>query len=276
MKFLDYDFKLEDSNVVIFGVKIFEEVSKSLRETSRYLEEFDIDKRKNLLENIKIADIGDLNLKTLEDITFHTKKIIKLNKVPLIISGDHPSLFSMQAFDRNTKIISFDAHCDLKNEYEDEKIIELSSWDGNFNSKVNGATWLRRLSEIINTKNILLLGIRSCDESELEYIEKNKISYFTSKSIKENLDYVKKAIEDFTEDSKLYFTIDLDVFDPSIAPAVHYPEPNGLFFSEFQKLIQSIKGKLVGMDICALNPIPNNRITEFLAIRTIFEILSLI
>lgn len=279
MKFLKSQFSLEESNIVVFGVPIgkrFKDISEKLRKTSIYLEVFDIDRKRNLLENIKISDLGDLEIKNLEEIISYTKNIVQKNKIPLLISGDHPTLFSFQAFDEKTKIISFDAHCDLKDEYEDEKIIDLSTWSGNFDSRVNGATWLRRLCEKIDPKNILLLGIRSCDEDELKFIEDNDIHYFTSSKIKEDIKSVKQKVKEFTKNSKLYITLDIDVFDPSIAPAVHHPEPNGIFFNDFRNLLESFKGKLVGLDVCCLNPIQNNEVTEFLVIRSIFEILGLI
>ena len=279
-KFLWEHSNQKNGNVVVFGVPIGKNAGqalKCLRETSEFLESFDIENKRNLLENIEINDIGNLKLKSLEEITKQTRKIIENNKIPLILGGNHLlSLYSIQAFD-NTKVIVFDAHGDLKNKYDDEKMREMDYYaNGKFDAKTNEATWLRRLCENVNPKDILIFGIRSCDEFELEYMKKNSLKYFTSKLIETNLEAVKQTIKEFTKDAKVYISVDLDAFDPSIAPAVDHPEPNGILFKDFNELVNSISGKVVGMDICCLKPIKDNQVTEFLAIKIIFEILGLV
>jgi len=185
------------------------------------------------------------------------------------------TLYSLRAF-KDVKLIVFDAHCDLKNEYEDETVKKDLDFmrDIKFNSRINDATWLRRTCEFINPKDILLLGVRSCDEDEFNLIQENRMFYFTPKQIIKNTEEVKDRLRRFTHNSNLYVSIDVDVFDPSIAPAVHYPEPNGLFFKDFCELVSAIEGRIVGIDLVCLNPLKNNQITEFLSIKAIFEILG--
>jgi len=281
MKFLKTDFSLEESNVVVFGVPLGKNSLKaldSLRCVSQFVEPINLDSGINLLENIRTVDIGDIKLDSLEEVTKQTKEILEMNKTPLIIGGNHLlSLYSLKAFEKDVKLIVFDAHADFKDSYDDEKIREMNFVENiNYNPEANDATWLRRLSETINPRNILLLGIRSCDEFEFNDLKKSGINFFTSRKIKDNLDGAIKFIETFTKDSKVYISIDVDFFDPSIAPAVKMPEPDGLFFNDFQKLVDSTKGKLAGTDVCCLNPISNNEITEFLVVRSLFEVLSLI
>jgi len=273
-------FKPEEANVIVFGVPIgnnSKKVLENLRKTSDDIETFDIDKRINLLDNVKIADISNLKLNKLDDITKKTKAILREKKIPLILGGGHLiSLYAMKAFE-NVKLIVFDAHCDLKDEYEDEKIKELNFVKGiKFNSRVNDATWLRRGCEFINPKNVFLIGIRSCDEFEFGFIEKNGISYATPNQIKNNTQELKEKLRRFVNGSRIYVSIDVDAFDPSVAPAVHHPEPNGLFVDEFNELIDAFKNcEIVGLDLCCVKNSKDER-TNFLAIRTIFEVLGLI
>ena len=153
----------------------------------------------------------------------------------------------------------------------------MNESDGiDYNKQINDATWLRRISEIIPPQNILLLGVRSCDEFEFNDLKKSGINFFTNRSVNDHQDEVTEFVRQFTNESKVYVSVDIDVFDPSIAPAVDMPEPDGIFFNDFQKLVSAIKGRLVGLDMCCLNPIPNNEVTEFLAVRSLFEILGLI
>jgi len=280
MKFLNSPYSFKEANVVFFGVPIgkrFFDAAKALRQTPVYMEDFDIESKKELLEGVRVVDAGDLKPKSKEDVTEYTRSIIESNKIPVAIAGDHPSLFTIPAFKKDIKVISFDAHCDLKDEYEDDNIVDLSTpWNGKFDAKVNGATWLRRLSEIIDPKNILLVGVRSCDAKELKFIEESGITYISTIDIQENKEVASKIIQEFTQNKDVYITLDVDVFDPSIAPAVHQPEPDGIYFSQFKNLMHAISGSIVGFDVCCLKPIKGNQITEFLTTRALFEILSLV
>ena len=74
----------------------------------------------------------------------------------------------------------------------------------------------------------------------------------------------------------VYFSIDMDVFDPSYAPAVGNPETEGLSPTTTFDLIDNItKIDLVGFDITEGSPlIQDSGITSILAAKTIFEIIS--
>lgn len=278
-KFATDIFSRDEANIIVFGVpfgKFLKKAPDKIREVSWFVESFDVDKKTNLLENIKIFDDGNLKLNSFIEIENKVKEILDLKKIPLLIGGGHLlSLYSLQQFPKNTKVIVFDAHGDLKDEYIDEKIEEMDEHEIKIDYKTNDATWLRRFSEK-NTNEILHLGGRSWDENEVEYMLNRKIRYFTSNQIKQNLDEVKKFISNFSKNSDVYISLDIDVFDPSVAPAVDYPEPSGIFFSGFKELVNSIKGKVVGMDVSCLRPIENDERTEFLTVKAIFEILGII
>lgn len=266
-KFVCDLFKPEEANIIVFGVPLgkgSKPALKSLRRVSRLVEPFDIERKINLLENVKIADIGDINLEDFDEIYRQTKKIIDDKKIPLILGGEHTlTLYALGAKKEDTKIIVFDAHCDLKDVY--------------LNSKFNNATWLRRFCELVGSKNIALVGVRSCDEFELNFIKENGILYFTSDRIKKDIKKVIQELKDFVKGSTVYISVDMDVFDPSIAPAVDNPEPNGLLYTEFIELVRAVcTGKIIGIDVVELKPLPKNIITEFLAIKAIFKILSFI
>jgi agmatinase len=188
-----------------------------------------------------------------------------------MLSYSHlPSYYAFQAFGENVKLVVFDAHADLKESYMDKKIAGY----GIKNKKLNDATWLRNLCMIKNPKKIAILGLRSCDEEELNFIKNNGIFYYTSENIKKNLFQAKNVLREFTRNSHVYVSLDIDVFDPSVAPGVDHPEPNGLFFDHFSELVRFIGGEIIGMDVCCVKPMKGNDQTEFLAVRSVFEILS--
>lgn len=279
-KFFGSEFAEEEADVIVFGVPMGKHAKpffESFREESQFVEPFYLPKRINWAKKIKVADSGDLKLKSLDEITEKTKDILSSEKIPFMISGGHlASFFSVKAFDEDVKVIVFDAHSDARNDYTDEHMIEMAYVDGlPYNPKLNPVTWLRRSSEERNPENYFLIGVRSGDESELEYLEKNKIKFFDATQVKKNFDGLEKDLLDFVGNSKVYISVDIDCFDPSIAPAVYHPEPNGLTFQEFLDLMYAIdKGKIVGFDLVELKPIEGNNVTEFLATQVAFEILS--
>lgn len=255
-KFVTEIFSEQEANVIVFSC----EAPKSLREVSQLVEPFDIEKEKNLLENVRIFDGGEVKL---EEVVQKIKEMIGNSKLPLLLASEHTvSLEAVKALPKDVKIIIFDAHADLKDEY--------------LGKKISYASWLRRACEIISPKNICLIGVRSCDDDEFNFMNENNILYFTAKKVKESLTETRKKLKEFIKDSPIYISIDMDVFDPSIAPAVDNPVPEGMLYREFLELIKAVDTKLIGVDLVEIRSLPKNKITEFLAIKVIFEILNLI
>jgi len=280
MKFMCDLYSLAEANVVAFGVpfgKDGKKVLRALREASDLIEPFDLDRKENIFDGIRLTDIGNLKLKRLEEITKKCEYLLKLKKLPLILARGHlTTLFSLKAFDEKIRVVVFDAHCDLKDKYLDET---MSSFYKSFVKskdlvRLNGATWLRRFCEE-RTNKIMLIGVRSCDEDEFEFLRERKIQYITPDQLRKNVAKIKRKISEFTKSQRIYISIDIDVFDPSIAPAVEYPEPDGLFFKDFKEIIHLIKGKFVGMDLNLHRTIKKNNITEFLASKAVLEALKL-
>lgn len=280
IKFVTDMFSTEEASVIVFGVPLGKHAKyffESFREESQFVEPFYLPRRINWSKKIKIADLGDLQLKNLEEITNKTREILNSKKIPFMISGGHlATFFSVKAFEEDVKVIVFDAHSDARDDYTDPYLVEMSYVDGlTYDSKLNSVTWLRRSSEARNPRNYFLIGIRSGDEFELDYLEKNNIRFFDATQVKKNFDKLKQELRDFVNNSKIYISVDMDSFDPSIAPAVYHPEPNGLTFQEFLDLMEVIKnGRIVGFDLVEIKPIQGNKVTEFLATQVVFEILS--
>lgn len=276
-KFLTDAFDEEKANVIAFGVKIGKNSSEtlnSLRNTSWFVEFIDADSKLNLLENSRIFDSGDVGRDSLKEITEKVRQIRNNKKIPLVLSIAHVStLFALRGLDKDFKLVVFDAHSDLHDKYMDEKVRNVNSHEGNgISEAVNDATWLRRFCDEFGKENVMLVGLRSDTEDVMSYLE--NFNYFTSTYVKNNLEDVKRKISEFSKDSNVYVSIDMDVFDPAVAPAVEYPEPDGLLFNHFKELISSVKGNLVGIDIvCFSYP---NTVTEFLSCKSIFYTLDLL
>ena len=288
-KFIHDQFSEEEANVIAFGVPLGRKAKKMLermREINWFVEFFDLDRRKDLLEKIKVFDSGDVRIsdyKDMENVKRKAGEILSAKKIPLMLSGGHLStLYTMQAFPRGTKLVIFDAHCDAKNSYMDEKMQDLdfiAEGKGlELDERVNDVTWLRRLIDggHIEGRNVMLFGIRSGDLDELKFFDDNGVKYFTAKQTKENFQKAVEEMRKFTKGADVYVNVDIDCYDPAVAPGVDHPEPYGLFFERTQTLIDAIEGRIVGLDLVALSPLDDesNQVTEFIAVRTIFEILG--
>ncbi|MHC4413525.1 MAG: arginase family protein, partial [Planctomycetota bacterium] len=75
---------------------------------------------------------------------------------------------------------------------------------------------------------------------------------------------------------KVYVTIDLDVFDPSIMPSTGTPEPGGLMWYEVLELLKAVceRREIVGFDVVELRPSDYNKAPDFLAAKLIYKLLS--
>jgi len=152
--------------------------------------------------------------------------------------------------------LQLDAHTDLRQEYE--------------GSKYNHACVMARAQEVAP---IVQVGIRSMCQEEKPYVDDKRIFY--NHQIRKEKDWMQQASERLTK--KVYITIDLDVFDPSIMPSTGTPEPDGLFFREVIEFIKIVNQAhdIVGFDVVELCPNPINKAPDFLASKLIYQILSL-
>jgi agmatinase len=75
---------------------------------------------------------------------------------------------------------------------------------------------------------------------------------------------------------KVYITIDVDGFDPSIMPSTGTPEPGGLSWYEGLTLLRRVieRRQVVGCDIVELSPMPGNAAPNFLCAKLLYKILS--
>ncbi len=251
--FIGFEDDFASSKAVLFGVPFDGTTSfkpgarfgpSSMREESWGLESYSPYLNRDL-EDIKLFDYGNLELpfgdkinalKMIEEIS---DEIVESNKIPIMMGGEHlvsyATIKSLHKKYKNLKVIHFDAHTDLREDYLGESF--------------SHATVFRRVSEFLDDKSLYQFCIRSGLKEEFEWATKNiymeKFTYNTLES---------KVEELITE--PVYITIDLDVFDPSVFPGTGTPEPGGIDFHDMMKIIK-ILSKLentVGLDVVELSP----------------------
>jgi agmatinase len=220
------------------------------------------------IEDLKIHDVGDLHIagevdETLKRLELATKDLLKANKIPVVIGGEHTiTLGVMRNFGENVALVSFDAHLDLRNEY--------------MGLTTSHTTFMRRINEQIKPHKILEIGTRAVCKEELDYAEKAGTQFLTVQQIRgDGIDETTKRIDTLLADcEKIYLTIDMDVFDPAFAPAAQNPEPDGLDTHMFLDLLGKVCGhQTVALDLVEVAPQYDKGITAILAAKTIFEVL---
>lgn len=251
--FIGLDASFDEAACVIFGAPMDSTTSyrpgtrfasSSMRQESFGLETYSPYQDKDL-EDVKIFDGGDLELPygnpraALDMIKTTTKTIIDANKLPCMIGGEHlVTLGAVEAVVEkypNLRVIHFDAHTDLRDQYLGEKL--------------SHASVIRRIHDLVGDGKIHQFGIRSGERDEFnwakEHTNLNKFNFTgLSKAVKECQEY------------PVYLTIDLDVLDPSVFPGTGTPEAGGVTFNQLLAAIIEVSAlNIVAMDVNELSPV---------------------
>lgn len=180
-------------------------------------------------------------------------------RFPVVLGGEHSvSIGAIQAaadhYDDLT-VLQLDAHTDLRDCYE--------------GSACNHACVMARAKELAP---IVQVGIRSMDTEEAAAISPDRV--FFARDIVGREGWQDRVVALCA--SRVYLTIDLDVFDPAIMPSTGTPEPGGLGWYEVLALLKRLTEscELVGADVVELCPRPENRAPDFLAAKLIYQLLA--
>lgn len=250
--FIACDSDFDSADIVIFsspfdGTTSFRPGARfaggEIRRASYGIETYSPYQRRDLCD-LQIFDAGDLELPfgnaacVLDIIEAQTAEMFDAKKTPVLIGGEH--LISLGAIRAAAKkfpdlhILHFDAHADLRDDYLGEKL--------------SHATVMRRAWEIVGDERIIQLGIRSGDAEEFAFADSHTIMH------KFDL-YKMEDIVSALQDKPIYFSLDLDILDPSVLPGTGTPEPGGVSFRELHDAILLMKDlNIVGADIVELAP----------------------
>ncbi len=250
--FMGCDSEYGEASTVVFGAPF--DSTTSFRPGARFassamrLESYGLETyspyQDKSLEDISVFDGGDLELcfgnseAALSQIERFTADILADKKIPCMIGGEHlVTLGAVRAVFKkypDLNIIHFDAHADLRDEYLGEKL--------------SHACVMRRVWEMTGDRKIYQFGIRSGDRSEFEWGKEHIITR------KFNFDTLDDVIKELAR-KPVYFSLDLDVLDPSVFSGTGTPEPGGVTFCELLDAVLKLRGlNIVGFDINELSP----------------------
>lgn len=276
---------LKESNVVVYGVPLDATTSfgkgtsrgpEAIRLASaRQIETFVLDEKADIYDMAGIFDLGDLRLpkvksvaKTLAFLDSAIPKVVaslrKENKVPVMLGGEHTlSYYQIKALaNEEPVVIHFDAHRDMKPEYEGLKMCHTTPF--------------YHLLEYIPGKNLIQIGIRQTDREENETAIKNGVTTFDAWQVHDNIDAVADHLQKVTAGKKIYISFDIDAYDLPFVPCTGTPEPFGLDPFQVLKLVKAISpsARLIGMDMVEVGLRNDDYREGALATQTLYRILA--
>jgi len=216
--------------------------------------DYEDDKMYLTSEQVTMVDVGDADIIHTDMVQSHAntefavRKILSQGVMPIIIGGDHSiHIPVIKAFDDQgpIHIIHIDAHLDFVDERHGVRF-------GHGNP-------LRRASEMSHISGMTQLGIRNVSSS-------NRSDYDAAIAAGSNILSVRQVrrlgteavLEQIPHAERYYLTIDIDAFDPSIAPGTGTPSHGGFIYYEVLEIIQALskrsKGQIVGIDLVEVAP----------------------
>ncbi len=197
-----------------------------------------------------------------EDIFKAASTVIDDGKFLLALGGEHSVttglVRAVKAKYPSISVLQVDAHADLRDSYE--------------GSKHSHACVMRRIHEL--GVPFIGVGVRNYSIEEARFMEQADITPITALDCHASDGWLDRVIERLND--QVYLTIDIDGFDPSSAPGTGTPEPGGLDWYQVVALLQTVAAEktIVAGDIVEVVPVPGQVVTEFLAAKLGYKIIS--
>jgi len=274
--FADADARFDEADFVIFGVpydktssfrKGADQAPKEIRHASWNFETYNVQTGVDL-KHVKVHDYGDLDIakcrpqKMIEQVKTFTANLVQNHKFPIALGGEHSlTLGIVQAFPKDSAVLSLDAHLDFREHYENEPY--------------NHACVTRRIADHIPIENIAVIGVRSAEKEEYDQARDMGLFFVDvflsrhqgfSEALKKTMAYLKGK--------NIYLTLDVDVLDPAYAPGTSTPEPFGLTPFDILEIIDGFSSQLIGFDLVEVCPPYDNGETSLLAARLIRSLIG--
>ncbi len=243
-------------------------------DASAYVEFYDDEFDRELCNEIGIAtavpiDFHDKVDEEALDLLYRSvKDHLEENKFVVTLGGEHTiSIAPIKAhFEKypDMSILHFDAHSDLRKEYE--------------GSKYSHASAFARVIDFFPPHKLTQVGIRAQCIEESKLIKRESINTFYASSIRRGVygDNWQKFVVDSLSD-EIYISFDVDFFDPSIMPSTGTPEPDGFLYNEtleiFREIVRQEK-QIIGFDVVELAPVEGISHPDITTARLIYKMLN--
>ena len=203
-------------------------------------------------EDVRMVDMGDADIVHTDTETSHAnieygvRKALAAGALPVTIGGDHSiNIPCIRAFDDQgpIHILQIDAHLDFVDERHGVR-------HGHGNP-------MRRAAEKDYVTGLTQLGIRNVSSTAKEGYEAAREMGSDILSVRQVRKLgVEAVLARLPKDARLYVTIDIDAFCPSIAPGTGTPSHGGFLYYEVLEILQgaSKAHDIVGIDLVEVAP----------------------
>lgn len=204
------------------------------------------------LDGVRIVDMGDADivhtdtLKSHKNIAFGVRKALEAGALPVVLGGDHSvNIPCIDAFEGEGPIhvVQIDAHLDFVDERHGVRY-------GHGNP-------MRRASEKPYVTGLLQVGIRNVSSTAKEGYEAARERGADILSVRQFRKLGPESVAArVPEGARVYLTIDIDGFDPSIAPGTGTPSHGGFVYYDILEFIDALtkRTRIVGMDLVEVAP----------------------
>lgn len=190
------------------------------------------------------------------------------NNLSLVIGGDHSiacgSIGASLTIDENIGVIWIDAHADI-NTPDTSNSMNIHGMPLSFilglSNNITGFEWMNIIPKL-KPENLVYIGLRDIEDSELEYIKLLNIKTYTINDIKNKgiIKIMDDTLQYLHKCNNIHVSWDIDSIDPLYAPSTGTKVSNGLLINEaiYIANILSKSNKLMIVDMVELNPLIGN------------------
>jgi agmatinase len=199
-----------------------------------------------------MVDIGDADIVHTDTVKSHAniehgvRKMLAAGALPVVLGGDHSiNIPCIAAFSEQDPIhvVQIDAHLDFVDERHGVRF-------GHGNP-------LRRAAERPYVTGLTQIGIRNVSSTAREGYEDARRMGSDILSVRQFRRLgVEQVLERIPAGKRYYVTIDIDGFDPSIAPGTGTPSHGGFLYYEILELLAGLakRGPVAGIDLVEVAP----------------------
>lgn len=247
-----YDFGCQWRSGARFGPRAIREASTLFSFGHGGAYDFEDDVTYLPADGTKIVDIGDADIIHTDTMGSHAnieagvREILKAGALPMVLGGDHSvNIPCINAFDDQEPfhLVQIDAHLDFVDERHGVRF-------GHGNP-------MRRAAEKNYVTGLTQLGIRNVSSTAKEGYEDARRMGSDILSVRHLRKLgVEGILERVPAGKRYYLTIDIDAFDPSIAPGTGTPSHGGFLYYEVLEFLDGLskRGDIVGVDLVEVAP----------------------
>lgn len=200
----------------------------------------------------------------LDQLAATVGKVLDGGRLPFVLGGEHAltagAIRPFVARYPDLVVLQFDAHADLR--------------DGYLGEPFSHAAAMRRVLDHPGV-SLIQVGIRAFSKAEAEFYAANRHRIRMHLAV-DQAHWVIEQILAPLAGRPVYITVDIDALDGSVMPATGTPTPGGMSYLQLLAFVRRTCeiGRVVGMDLVELAPIPGFHAYDFLAAQLAAKMLN--